>query len=83
MVVHVAEPHGPARHRVRVDRRLRVLDGLQPTQVGPFLRDMIIWFKGNKKDLLQEVVTRGTLKKENLKARVDEAIKQFAGTWSA
>ena len=60
-----------------------VLDGLQPTQVGPFLRDMIIWFKGNKKDLLQEVVTRGTLKKENLKARVDEAIKQFAGTWSA
>ncbi len=60
-----------------------VLDGPQPTQVGPFLRDMIIWFKGNKKDLLQEVVTRGTLKKENLKARVDEAIKQFAGTWSA
>mmetsp|Transcript_13983 Transcript_13983/g.28352 ORF Transcript_13983/g.28352 Transcript_13983/m.28352 type:complete len:334 (+) Transcript_13983:317-1318(+) len=30
LVVHVAEPCGPARDRVAVDRRLDLLDGLQP-----------------------------------------------------
>jgi len=60
-----------------------VLDPLQPTQVGNFLRDLVTWFKGNKQDLLSEVLERGTLKKENLRARLVEAIKQFAASWSA
>ena len=33
--------------------------------------------------LLDEIVQRGTLKKENLRARVTDAIKQFASSWSA
>ena len=59
-----------------------VLDPLEPRQVGTFLKELVTWFKANKQDLLDEMLQRGTLKKENLRARLVEAIKQFAGSFS-
>ena len=58
-----------------------VLDNLEPTKVGPFLKDMISWLRANKGALVSEVVERGTLKKEGLRGRLTDAIKEFAGTW--
>ena len=58
------------------------LMSLEVAQVGPFSADLLDHMKANHNDLLVEIVERGTLKKEGLKARVLDAIKAFKATWN-
>jgi F-type H+/Na+-transporting ATPase subunit alpha len=59
-----------------------VLDPLSLDRIGPFLSDLLAWFHANHQDLIDEVLTIGSLKKENLKQRVSDRIKEFAQSWS-
>jgi F-type H+-transporting ATPase subunit alpha len=58
-----------------------VLDRLDLRQVVPFVRELVTWFHANHADLVKEIVTRGTLKKENLRGRLEDQIKAFAASW--
>lgn len=55
---------------------------LDVVQVGPFAQAMADHFVSNKPELLQEIVERGTLKKEGLRKRLVDAINEFKGTWN-
>ena len=56
--------------------------GLDLNQVGPFSADLLTHFQNNHADVLAEIVTLGTLKKENLKQRTLDIISDFKATWS-
>ena len=59
-----------------------ILDSLDLNQVGPFSADLLTHFQNNHADVLAEIVTLGTLKKENLKQRTLDIISDFKATWS-
>ena len=60
----------------------RLLDSLDNDQVGPFSSDLMNHFISNHNDLLAEIVSLGTLKKENLKQRLLDTISEFKATRS-
>ncbi len=55
---------------------------LEVAQVGPFCQALVDHFVSAKPELLNEIVERGTLKKEGLRDRLIEAIKAFKATWN-
>ena len=57
-------------------------DDIETTEVQRFITDLTEHFTSSQSDLLQEIVTRGTLKKEELSDRVIAAIESFRSTWS-
>jgi F-type H+-transporting ATPase subunit alpha len=59
-----------------------LLDSLDLNKVGPFSADLLTHFENKHADALQEIVTLGTLKKDNLKQRLIDIINEFKGTWS-
>jgi F-type H+-transporting ATPase subunit alpha len=59
------------------------LDDLPVDQCQPFVHDLTDYFLANKADLLNEVVTKGTLKKDGLKKRLVDEIAKFKSTWKA
>jgi len=59
-----------------------ILDSLDNAKVGAFATDLVNHFSNHHEELLGEIVTRGTLKKENLKQRVLDVISSFKDTWS-
>jgi len=58
-------------------------DDLDMVNVVPFATRMIEHFEGSHADLLNEIVTKGTLKKDGLKQRVVDAITAFKPTFVA
>ena len=60
-----------------------VLDDLDLDQVNPFLDALVEDFVAHQAPLLSEILERGTLKKENLRERLVDAIKSFKATWVA
>ncbi|MEO0601012.1 MAG: F0F1 ATP synthase subunit alpha [Myxococcota bacterium] len=58
------------------------MDELDVDQVGPFAKALVDHFIANKPELLAEIVEKGTLKRDNLRDRLNEEIKSFASTWS-
>ena len=59
------------------------LDTLDLNQVLPFINDLTEHFTASKADLLAEIVEKGTLKKDDLRERLVDAINAFESTWSA
>jgi F-type H+-transporting ATPase subunit alpha len=59
-----------------------ILDSLDIKQVGPFTDELAAHFVSSHADMLKEIVTRGTLKKEGLKQRLIDVIEAFKATWS-
>ena len=58
------------------------LDDLEMPKVLPFIGALTDHFTTNKPELLQEILDRGSLKKEGLKDRLIAEIKDFANTWN-
>ncbi|MCO4744280.1 MAG: F0F1 ATP synthase subunit alpha [Proteobacteria bacterium] len=58
------------------------LDSLDLGDVSRFASELLEHFIANENDLLVEIVTRGSLKKEGLRGRVVDAINSFKSTWS-
>jgi F-type H+-transporting ATPase subunit alpha len=59
-----------------------VLNDLPLKQVGGFAKAMNDHFESNKRNLLDEILERGTLKKEGLKDRLLAEIRDFKSTWN-
>ncbi len=59
------------------------LDDLDLAQVGPFITALDSDMVSNHDDLLTEIVQKGTLKKDNLRERIEAEIKSFKSTWKA
>ncbi|MFT7517929.1 MAG: F-type H+-transporting ATPase subunit alpha [Kiritimatiellia bacterium] len=59
------------------------LDKLDLEKVVPFITDLVAHFRANHNGLLEEILSLGTLKKENLRARIVDQIKAYGQTWSA
>ncbi|MEL6267982.1 MAG: F0F1 ATP synthase subunit alpha, partial [Pseudomonadota bacterium] len=60
-----------------------VCDDIVPDHVPGFITDLGSHFDANHKDLLEEILTKGTFKRNDLKPRVVDAIKAFRKSWSA
>jgi F-type H+-transporting ATPase subunit alpha len=58
------------------------LDDLDMPQVLPFIDALTEHFTTHQAALLQEILDRGSLKKEGLKDRLIAEIKDFANTWN-
>jgi F-type H+-transporting ATPase subunit alpha len=56
-------------------------DNIAVPQVVGYIGDLTRHFEASHKALLQEIVSRGTFKKSDLKDRVVKAIKDFRATW--
>ena len=59
-----------------------IYDDVELTDIKRFLADMNAHFDGSASGLLQEIVDRGTLKKENLKQRITDELKKFKSNWA-
>ncbi|MBX2796465.1 MAG: F0F1 ATP synthase subunit alpha [Myxococcales bacterium] len=59
------------------------MDELELNQVGGFAQALIDHFLANKPELLSEIVEKGTLKKDNLRERLESEINDFASTYKA
>ncbi|MBW1878414.1 MAG: F0F1 ATP synthase subunit alpha [Deltaproteobacteria bacterium] len=59
------------------------LDDLPVDHCLPFVHDLTDHFLANKADLLQEIVTKGTLKRDSLKKRLVDEIAKFKSTWKS
>jgi F-type H+/Na+-transporting ATPase subunit alpha len=59
------------------------LDDVDIKHVVRFVNDLTDSLVANKPELLKEIVDRGTLKKENLRQRVVDAITSFKSSWTA
>jgi F-type H+-transporting ATPase subunit alpha len=59
-----------------------ILDSLDNNKVGPFSNDLLSHFRSSHTDLLGEIVSLGTLKKENLKQRLLDVINSFKASWT-
>ena len=57
-------------------------DDIETTEVNNFIADLTAHFEKNESALLKEIVERGTLKKEGLRARVTDVIKSFRASWN-
>ena len=57
------------------------LDDIEMDKVLAFQNDLTQHFVSNQADLLQEILDKGTLKKDNLRQRVVDAINAFKSTW--
>ncbi len=57
------------------------LDDLEVADVQPFVKALTSWFLANRQPLFDEVLARGSLKKENLRARLIAEIDAFKKTW--
>jgi F-type H+/Na+-transporting ATPase subunit alpha len=58
-------------------------DDLDAPQVVPYIQDLTTHFEASHKDLLNEILERGTFKKSDLKDRIIKEIKDFRATWAA
>ena len=58
-------------------------DDIEVKQVVRFAADLKRHFEANHKDLLAEVIAKGTFKKNDLRPRLEAAIKAFRASWSA
>ena len=58
-----------------------IYDDLEVSEVIPFATALSEHFQGSKKELLEEMLRLGTMKKEGLKARIIEETKSFKTTW--
>jgi F-type H+-transporting ATPase subunit alpha len=58
-----------------------IYDDLEVSEVIPFATALAEHFQGSKKELLEEMLRLGTMKKEGLKARIVEETKSFKTTW--
>lgn len=56
-------------------------DDLSPPQVVPYIQALSTKFEADHKDLLAEILERGTFKKSDLKDRINAAIKAFRATY--
>jgi F-type H+-transporting ATPase subunit alpha len=56
-------------------------DTIKVDQVVRFIADLTAHFEGSHKDLLAEIVQKATFKKNDLRPRVEAAIKAFRSTW--
>jgi len=56
-------------------------DDLTPPQVVPYIQALTTKFESAHKDLLAEILERGTFKKSDLKDRINAAIKAFRATY--
>jgi F-type H+-transporting ATPase subunit alpha len=56
-------------------------DDLTPPQVVPYIEALTTKFETSHKDLLAEVLERGSFKKSDLKDRIIAAIKAFRATY--
>lgn len=59
-----------------------IYDDVDLLDIKRFLEDMNAHFDGSAPGLLQEIVDRGTLKKENLKQRITDELKKFKSNWA-
>ena len=57
-------------------------DDLNADKVVGFIADLTTHFEANHKDLLSEIIERGTLKKSDIKDRINSAIKSFRASWN-
>jgi F-type H+-transporting ATPase subunit alpha len=57
------------------------LDDIEMDKVLSFQEHLTQHFVSNQADLLQEILEKGTLKKDNLRQRVVDAINAFKSTW--
>ena len=58
-------------------------DDISTTKVVDFCTDLKRHFEANHADLLAEIVAKATFKKNDLRPRVEAAIKDFRASWSA
>ena len=58
-------------------------DTLPVVDVVAYISDLTEHFKANHADLLSDILTIGTFKKNDLKARLITAIEAFRATWAA
>jgi F-type H+-transporting ATPase subunit alpha len=56
-------------------------DTIKVDQVVRFIADLTAHFEGSHKDILAEIVQKATFKKNDLRPRVEAAIKAFRSTW--
>jgi F0F1-type ATP synthase alpha subunit len=56
-------------------------DDLTPPQVVPYIEGLTTKFEADHKDLLNEILERGSFKKSDLKDRIIAAIKAFRATY--
>lgn len=59
-----------------------LLDDMDMSKIVPFTTDLVSHFESSHPDVLKEIVTLGTLKKDNLKQRLIDIINGFKATWS-
>ena len=59
-----------------------LIDDLDNRHVGAFINGVTEHFVANEAALLQEILDQGTLKKDNLRERLKEAIAKFKTTWA-
>jgi len=57
-------------------------DDIPSVKVGSFIHDLSKHFEKSHSDLLNEIVAKGTLKKDGLQGRILDAIKDFRSNWS-
>ena len=56
-------------------------DDMSTDKVVSFIADLNTHFEANHKDLLAEILERGTLKKSDIKDRINSAITSFRASW--
>jgi len=56
-------------------------DSIRADQVTRYITDLTAHFEASHKSLLNEIVEKGTFKKNDLRARIETAIKAFRNTW--
>jgi F0F1-type ATP synthase alpha subunit len=59
-----------------------LLDDLENRHVVVFINAVTDHFVANEAALLQEILDQGSLKKDNLRDRLKDAIAQFKTTWA-
>ena len=60
-----------------------ICDDIATDKVVDFIADLTTHFQASHADLLSEIKTRGTFKKNDLKDRVVSAIRSFRSSWAA
>jgi len=56
-------------------------DSIRADQVTRYIADLTAHFEASQKGLLSEIIEKGTFKKNDLRARIETAIKAFRNTW--
>jgi F-type H+-transporting ATPase subunit alpha len=56
-------------------------DTIRADQVTRYIADLTAHFEASQKGLLSEIIEKGTFKKNDLRARIETAIKAFRNTW--